>query len=295
MKAHFILYVGDQRRSTEFYAGVLATSPQLDVPGMTEFALPGGSILGLMPESGIVSLLGAALPDPQLASGIPRSELYLVVPEALPFIVRAMTIGARLLSPLQRRDWGHSAGYLLDPDGHVLAFAEEPVTSVREAPSSGERTMTDEVLLRDVVEDDLPVFFEQQRDPAANEMAAFPARERAAFMEHWARIAGDATAGTKTVVFRGNVAGNVVSWVLEGERSVGYWLGREFWGQGIATRALAQFLQLEPARPLYARVAKSHIASLRVLEKCGFTICGETKDVSSESGVEVAELVLKLG
>ncbi|MCM2315647.1 MAG: VOC family protein [Thermoanaerobaculia bacterium] len=126
MKAHFILYVRDQRRSTEFYTGVLAASPQLDVPGMTEFALPGGSVLGLMPEAGIVSLLGSALPDPRLADGVPRSELYLVVPEAAPFIARATTLGARVLSPLQPRDWGHSAGYLLDPDGHVLAFAEQP-------------------------------------------------------------------------------------------------------------------------------------------------------------------------
>ena len=125
MRAHFILYVRDQRRSTEFYAGVLATSPQLDVPGMTEFALPGGSVLGLMPEAGIVSLLGSVLPDPQLANGVPRSELYLVVSEASPFITRATTLGARMLSPLQPRSWGHSAGYLLDPDGHVLAFAEQ--------------------------------------------------------------------------------------------------------------------------------------------------------------------------
>lgn len=125
MKAHFVLYVRDQRRSTEFYAGVLATSPQLDVPGMTEFALEGGSVLGLMPEAGIVALLGPDLPDPRLANGVPRSELYLVVSEARPFIARAIAFGARVLSPLQDRDWGHSAGYLLDPDGHVIAFAEQ--------------------------------------------------------------------------------------------------------------------------------------------------------------------------
>ena len=130
MNAHFILYVRDQRRSTEFYSGVLCSSPRLDVPGMTEFELPGGSVLGLMPETGIVSLLGSSgLPDPRLANGVARSELYLVVPEARPFIERATALGARMLSPLQRRDWGHSAAYLLDPDGHVLAFAEKPADS----------------------------------------------------------------------------------------------------------------------------------------------------------------------
>lgn len=126
MRAHFIFYVRDQRRSSAFYAGVLDAPPQLDVPGMTEFALPGGSVLGLMPEQGIVALLGSALPDPRLAGGAPRAELYLVVADALPFIERAVTLGARMLSPLQLRGWGHSAGYLLDPDGHVLAFADDP-------------------------------------------------------------------------------------------------------------------------------------------------------------------------
>ncbi len=125
MRARFILYVRDQRRGAEFYAAVLATSPQLNVPSMTEFVLPGGSVLGLMPETGMVSLLGPVLPDPRLANGVPRSELYLVVQEALPFIVRATTLGARMLSPLQHRDWGHSAGYFLDRDGQVLAFAEQ--------------------------------------------------------------------------------------------------------------------------------------------------------------------------
>ena len=44
-------------------------------------ALPGGGVLGLMPEQGIRNLLGASLPDPSAASGIPRAELYLVLTE----------------------------------------------------------------------------------------------------------------------------------------------------------------------------------------------------------------------
>ena len=39
-------------------------------------------------------------------------------------------------------------------------------------------TQHGEVLLRDVEEDDLTIFFEHQRDPVANEMAAFAARDR---------------------------------------------------------------------------------------------------------------------
>jgi len=90
---------------------------------MTEFALPGGAILGLMPEHAIRALLGSKLPDPARAAGTPRSELYLVVPDPWTFHERALRAGAQELSPLKARTWGHTAGYSLDPDGHVLAFA----------------------------------------------------------------------------------------------------------------------------------------------------------------------------
>ena len=123
-KAHFILYVRDQRASAEFYRRALGCAPRLDVPGMTEFDLD-GAILGLMPEAGIVRLLGASLPDPALAHGVPRAELYLVVNDPSARHAAALTAGARELAPLAVRDWGHEAAYCLDPDGHVLAFARE--------------------------------------------------------------------------------------------------------------------------------------------------------------------------
>lgn len=92
---------------------------------MTEFELGGGAVLGLMPEAGIRRLLGEALPDPAPARGVPRAELYLrLIEDPAPFMARAEAAGARLLSPLQARGWGDRAGYLLDPDGHVLAFAQ---------------------------------------------------------------------------------------------------------------------------------------------------------------------------
>jgi catechol 2,3-dioxygenase-like lactoylglutathione lyase family enzyme len=119
----FVLYVADQRRSAAFYAAVLDRQPRLDVPGMTEFHLPGGGALGLMPEAGIKRLLGAALPDPARANGVPRAELYLRVENPDAFHTRALNAGARELSPLTARDWGDEAVYSLDPDGHVLAFA----------------------------------------------------------------------------------------------------------------------------------------------------------------------------
>lgn len=123
-KIHFILYVADQARSTAFYTQVLACPPTLDVPGMTEFTLAENTILGLMPIAGIKRLLGERLPDPGLGAKIPRSEVYLLVHQPLAYHRRALEAGAVELSGLENRDWGQRATYSLDPDGHVLAFAE---------------------------------------------------------------------------------------------------------------------------------------------------------------------------
>lgn len=125
MQPYFILYVADQVTSTAFYTAVLVYPPRLNVPGMTEFALPGGAVLGLMPESSIRNLLGPRLPDPSTARGTPRAELYLLVDQPAAYIERALASSATLLSPLQARSWGHQAAYCLDIDGHVLAFAAE--------------------------------------------------------------------------------------------------------------------------------------------------------------------------
>jgi catechol 2,3-dioxygenase-like lactoylglutathione lyase family enzyme len=124
-RAHFILYVKDQQASTDFYSRVLGSPPSLLAPGMTEFTLPGDSILGLMPEAGIKRLLGEALPDPMKGAGFPRAELYLIVENPGLHHARAIEAGAIELSPPARRGWGHRVAYSLDPDGHVLAFASE--------------------------------------------------------------------------------------------------------------------------------------------------------------------------
>ena len=127
-RAHFILYVADQQRSTSFYTAALAVMPHLDVPGMTEFAIGPSVVLGLMPTAAI----GRLLPDLPVATATTatatdepaaRAELYLLVDDPVAAHQRALQAGARELSPVQARDWGHTVGYSLDPDGHVLAFA----------------------------------------------------------------------------------------------------------------------------------------------------------------------------
>ncbi len=123
-RMHVILYVAEQARATAFYRAVLAAEAVLDVPGMTEFRISNSCVLGLMPEAGIRRLLGEALPDPAQAQGVPRAELYLVVRDAAAWHARALEAGARELAPLAARDWGARVSYVLDPDGHVVAFAE---------------------------------------------------------------------------------------------------------------------------------------------------------------------------
>jgi len=123
---HVILYVRDQAAATAFWQSVLGRSPDLDVPGMTEFALGTQVVLGLMPEAGIRSLLGPSLPDPAAGRGIPRAEVYLVRDDAAACHARALAAGATELSALARRSWGDVVAYSLDPDGHVVAFATRP-------------------------------------------------------------------------------------------------------------------------------------------------------------------------
>ena len=160
---------------------------------------------------------------------------------------------------------------------------------------TGARTSSGDVLLRDVTEADLPTFYEHQLDPDACMMAAFVSRDRETFMSHWTKILRDESAIARTILQDGHVAGNVVSFEANGKPLVGYWIGKEFWGKGVATRALTEFLREVRTRPIYAHVAKHNVGSIRVLEKCGFTICGEEKGAPDASGAEVEEVVLRLG
>ena len=159
--------------------------------------------------------------------------------------------------------------------------------------------MTNELYLRDGVYDDLPVFFENQLDPEANYMAAFTAKDptnREAFTAHWHKILANETNIIRTIIFNEQIVGSVSSYEDEGKPEVTYWLGKEYWGKGIATRALKEFLaNHNTIRPIYARVAKDNPGSRRVLEKCGFTIVSESKGFANARGQEIEVLLLELG
>ena len=150
-----------------------------------------------------------------------------------------------------------------------------------------------QVSLRPVQTGDLPHFFEHQLDPEATRLAAFPSRDRDAFLSHWTNnIIGNPTALSRTILLGDQVVGNIGAWTDSDldERLVCYWIGRDFWNRGIASRALSLLLSLETTRPLNARVAKHNYGSIRVLEKAGFKRIAE--DVFTlPDGTRVEEFV----
>lgn len=152
------------------------------------------------------------------------------------------------------------------------------------------------VELREVRDEDLPIFFAQMQDREANWMAAFMAADpadAAAFAAHWARIRADPDVTNRAIVREGRVVGHVASFVQEGDTEITYWIGREHWGQGVATAALSAFLAVVATRPLHARAAADNLASLRVLAKCGFRPVGSDRGYANARGAEIDEVVLR--
>lgn len=133
------------------------------------------------------------------------------------------------------------------------------------------------IILRPVIASDLPILFAQQLEPEAVAMAEYPAKDKGEFMRHWEGILKNKSILARTIIYKEKIAGHMISWKEKYEQQVGYWLGREYWGKGIASAALAEFLDQIKIRPLYAHVAIHNIASRRVLEKCGFVLHEESR------------------
>lgn len=129
------------------------------------------------------------------------------------------------------------------------------------------------ILLRPVLETDLPILFQQQLDPEAVAMSAYPAKDKGEFMRHWEEILKNKNVTARSILYKEKIAGHIICW-KEGkyEQRIGYWVGKEFWRRGIASTAVTEFLLLIKIRPLFAEVANHNIASQKVLMKNGFSL-----------------------
>lgn len=151
--------------------------------------------------------------------------------------------------------------------------------------------------MRDVRDSDLSAFWAQVGDERARHMAAVTRGyhyDRAAFGAHWGKVRSDPAVIVRTVLAGGEVAGHAAVFGPPGEREVTYWVGRGYWGRGVATAALAALLGLERTRPLYAHAAADNAGSIRVLQKCGFAITGRGRIFAQARGEEVDEVTLSL-
>jgi len=150
--------------------------------------------------------------------------------------------------------------------------------------------------LRPLRESDLDAIFEQMRDPQAVHMAAFTAADpddRTAFDAHMARVLRRPDVTYRVVTCDGEPAGHVASFVAEGDTEVTYWIGRRWWGRGVASRALELLLELVTVRPLHARAASDNLASLRVLAKTGFRPVGRELSFAPARGTRIEETILR--
>lgn len=158
------------------------------------------------------------------------------------------------------------------------------------------------IALRRVADTDLRVFFAHQLDTEACRMAAFTAddpTDRAAFDAHWAKILAKGTVIVRTVVVRDaagaeHVAGHIASFTRGEAREVTYWIGREHWGKGVATRALKLLLEEDQTRPIHGRAAADNAPSIRVLEKCRFVEDRRERGFANARGEEIEEVVMML-
>jgi RimJ/RimL family protein N-acetyltransferase len=140
------------------------------------------------------------------------------------------------------------------------------------------------VELREVQDGDVAIFYEYQADPVANALAGVPPRNRAEHDAHWARTRADPQTVIRAIVVAGVVVGHVARFPRDGVVEIGYRLGREYWGRGLAGQAVGAFLQVVTERPLHAVVSAHNVASRRILERHGFRLVDSRQEAAAGDG-----------
>jgi RimJ/RimL family protein N-acetyltransferase len=153
------------------------------------------------------------------------------------------------------------------------------------------------ITMTKTIPDDLNSFFQFQLNKEANFLAAFTPKDptdKKAYIEKYSRFLTDPTINMQTIKVNEVIVGSIAKFVIEEEAEITYWIDRNFWGQGIATRALSEFLKIEKIRPIYGRVAFDNYGSQKVLEKCGFVKTGTDKGFANARQKEIEEFIYKL-
>jgi RimJ/RimL family protein N-acetyltransferase len=154
-----------------------------------------------------------------------------------------------------------------------------------------------EIVLRKTEAADLEFFFVFQLDNEANYLAAFTAKDptdKAAYLQKYTKFLSDPTINTQTIIMENIIAGSIAKFEIHGEAEITYWIDKKFWGKGIATKALKEFLKGETMRPIFGRAAFDNFASQKVLEKCNFIKIGTDKGFANARQAEIEEFIYKL-
>lgn len=153
------------------------------------------------------------------------------------------------------------------------------------------------IKLRPTEISDLDNLFQFQLDKEGGYLAAFMPKDptdKSAYINKHTKLLNDPTINNQTIIFDNTVVGSIAKFIMEGDTEITYWIDRNFWGQGIATSALNDFLKIESTRPIYGRVAFDNLGSKKVLTKCGFIKIGTDKGFANARQTEIEEFIYKL-
>lgn len=154
-----------------------------------------------------------------------------------------------------------------------------------------------QITLRRTKISDLNDLFQFQLDKTAGYLAAFMPKDptdKTAYLAKYTKLLNDPSVNNQTILVGNIIAGSIAKFVIEGDAEITYWLDRTMWGQGIATKALKDFLGIEPTRPLFGRVASDNWRSKRVLEKCGFVKIGAERNFANARQKVIEEFIYQL-
>lgn len=166
--------------------------------------------------------------------------------------------------------------------------------------SNKHETMTNkipDIKLRPTEISDLDTLFQFQLDKKGGYLAAFMPKDhtdKSAYIDKYLKLLNDPTVNNQTIIIDDTIVGSIAKFLMKGDTEITYWIDRKFWGQGIATNSLTEFLKIEQTRPIYGRVAFDNVGSQKVLEKCGFVKIGTDKGFANARQKEIEEYIYKL-